>query len=138
MNNNASFDERLRSEVPPLSPQTTPTSPSIAFQRKQKNNFAFFVLLFLRFSSISIAGELEVTRARNVILNATLIKKQHERDNGDVGLLVVTNFKLSFITQQNIKVKFSTNRSTSILSTKQFRISFAEHIAPRQSVSRSE
>lgn len=44
------------------------------------------------------SGELEVASAKNVILYTTLSNKSHDRENGLCGLLVVTNFKLSFLT----------------------------------------
>lgn len=51
------------------------------------------------------SGELEVARAKNVILYTTLSNKSQERElNGLCGLLVMTNFKLSFLTQDNEQV----------------------------------
>lgn len=50
-------------------------------------------------------GELEVASAKNVILYTTLSNKRHGRDNGLIGLLVVTNFKLSFLTGDKDQVK---------------------------------
>lgn len=47
-----------------------------------------------------LAGELEVVRARNVILFAPLTKYE----KGVLGLLVVTNFKLSFLSVESSEV----------------------------------
>ena len=48
---------------------------------------------------------MEVARAKNVILYTTLSNKSQDRElNGLCGLLVVTNFKLSFLTQDNEQV----------------------------------
>lgn len=68
-----------------------------------KPNFAnlFFSLSIFNF----ISGELEVARAKNVILYTTLSNKSQDRElNGLCGLLVVTNFKLSFLTSDNEQV----------------------------------
>lgn len=51
-----------------------------------------------------ISGELEVASAKNVVLYTTLINKRRDRDDGILGLLVVTNFKLSFLTGNNDQV----------------------------------
>lgn len=54
---------------------------------------------------VFLSGELEVARAKNVILYTTLSNKGQDRDNGLCGLLVVTNFKLSFLTNDNEQVR---------------------------------
>lgn len=51
------------------------------------------------------AGELEVASAKNVILYTTLSNKSQDRENGLCGLLVVTNFKLSFLTSDSEQVR---------------------------------
>lgn len=53
------------------------------------------------------SGELEVARAKNVILYTTLSNKGQDRDNGLCGLLVVTNFKLSFLSSDNEQVRMA-------------------------------
>lgn len=52
-------------------------------------------------------GELEVASAKNVILYTTLSNKSQDRENGLCGLLVVTNFKLSFLTSDNEQVRMN-------------------------------
>lgn len=61
---------------------------------------------FNDFLCLIYAGELEVQRAKNAVLYSTLTKtsKMNERDNGTTGLLVVTNFRLSFLTSNNDQV----------------------------------
>lgn len=44
---------------------------------------------------------MEVASAKNVILYTTLSNKHQERENGLIGVLVLTNFKLSFLTNDN-------------------------------------
>lgn len=51
-----------------------------------------------------ISGELEVASAKNVVLYTTLTNKRRDRDDGILGLLVITNFKLSFLTGNNDQV----------------------------------
>lgn len=86
----------------------------LVFSTHSKLNFANFLFFHFRFYS----GELEVARAKNVILYTTLSNKSQERElNGLCGLLVITNFKLSFLTQDNEQVCGSAYRKTIASST---------------------
>lgn len=66
--------------------------------------FHFILLYFIGMVALSFAGELEVASAKNVVLYTTLSHKSQDRENGLCGLLVVTNFKLSFLTSNNDQV----------------------------------
>ncbi|XP_031617006.1 myotubularin-related protein 10-B [Contarinia nasturtii] len=77
---------------------------------KVKNNFTSYLdtetlsehdLLQESLKPKLLTGELEVATAKNVILYTTLSNKSQDRENGLCGLLVVTNFKLSFLTSDN-------------------------------------
>lgn len=50
-----------------------------------------------------LLGEIEVARAKNVILIPPGIKKS-PNTNGLIGLLVVTNFRISFITIEDLPI----------------------------------
>lgn len=50
------------------------------------------------------SGELVATSARNVILHSSLEDKSKDVENGVYGLLVLTNFKLSFLTNDDNQV----------------------------------
>lgn len=65
------------------------------------NIIDFYKLCFHFYCFYSISGELEVASAKNVILYTTLSNKHQERENGLIGVLVLTNFKLSFLTNDN-------------------------------------
>lgn len=58
-----------------------------------------FYIIYICFS-----GELVATSARNVILHSSLEDKSKDVENGVYGLLVLTNFKLSFLTNDNDQV----------------------------------
>lgn len=60
---------------------------------------------FEYFHFYNLSGELEVASAKNVVLCTTLMNKRRDRDDGIIGLLVVTNFKLSFLTGSTEQVK---------------------------------
>lgn len=47
-----------------------------------------------------------MARAKNVALYTTLSNKRQDQENSLVGLLVVTNFKVSFLTNDNDQVRF--------------------------------
>lgn len=64
------------------------------------NNNNLYLYVFFR----TFSGELEVASAKNVILYTTLSNKSLDRDCGLVGLLVVTNFKLTFLTCEKDQV----------------------------------
>lgn len=53
-----------------------------------------------------VAGELEVASAKNVLLYTGLSNKGQEEENSLCGLLFVTNFKLSFLTNENDEVAY--------------------------------
>lgn len=98
----------------------------ISFSSHQKQHFAnlliyfFSCLFFLLFGFVVFSlslGELEVARAKNVILYTTLSNKSQERElNGLCGLLVVTNFKLSFLTHDNEQVWRATGHPSRFFS----------------------
>lgn len=60
-------------------------------------------------------GELVATLARNVILHSLLEDKSKDVENGVYGLLVLTNFKLSFLTNDNDQVNEGTITISMIL-----------------------
>lgn len=52
-----------------------------------------------------LQGEIEACRAKDVLLCSSLAgKEQHNNEAGTEGLLVITNFKLSFITYEDSQV----------------------------------
>lgn len=60
---------------------------------------------FVNCSIMMISGELEVASAKNVVLYTTLTNKRRNPDDGIIGLLVVTNFKLSYLACNNDQVR---------------------------------
>lgn len=50
-------------------------------------------------------GELEVASAKNVVLYTSLSNKGQEEESCLCGLLVVTNFKLTFLTKDDDQVR---------------------------------
>lgn len=58
-----------------------------------------------------LQGEIEACRAERVLLCSPLASKDKE-DEGEEGLLVITNFKLSFVTTDETQVSERVNRST--------------------------
>lgn len=61
-------------------------------------------LILIEFHCVAFAGEHEVESAKNVMLHTSLSKKRYDRDNGISGRLVVTNFKLTFLSGENDQV----------------------------------
>lgn len=71
--------------------------------------FFFFQSFFIEILQFYIAnfillGEQEVQSARNVVLYTSLLNKKNDQNNGITGLLVVTNFKLTFLSNKSDQV----------------------------------
>lgn len=88
------------------------------------------------------SGELEVARARNVILHTSLSSnKGQDRDNGLCGSLIVTNFKLSFITNDNEQVRIAFQLSIESIQIKFYSFLFTisiERYVSRQLIPSTE
>lgn len=70
-----------------------------------------------------LQGEIEACRAERVLLCSPLASKDKE-DEGEEGLLVITNFKLSFVTTDETQVSERVNRSIPSSDTDLVRVSF--------------